>query len=191
MRQKVIPTLLAGMFLTLAPCGARAGKDVEPSCRDMAGDYRVAETLISSKMLPLAKGILEEVGKPSSHDGEQPPDDSVLSIRHANGVFTLSTHDRSDTAKILDDHQPGQPCRLQFESDPSIWITHTDPRAMSGEQMEHLAAVLSYQWMREVTPEQARSIQYFLAMSFHLEGVISGTLLVPLEKIGEHAFPPP
>ncbi|MDR0736720.1 MAG: hypothetical protein LBF51_07840 [Zoogloeaceae bacterium] len=176
---------LAGIFLGLALCG---GAQAEADC-DMVGDYRVAGAFLSEEFLKLARGMLAEAGKPSKDDGGEPTDDPVLSVRLTDDVFTVSTPGRSDTAKVPDTLPSGkQSCLLQLESSPDIWITRTNFHGLSDEQMAQLSQSLSYQWFTEVTPEEARSIPYFLMASFNLVGVTSGALVVPLEKIGEDAI---
>ncbi|MDR2625460.1 MAG: hypothetical protein LBC37_03930 [Zoogloeaceae bacterium] len=178
---------LAGIFFALAICGgAQAGEGAKVACHDMAGDYRVAETFIAAEFLPLARGVLAETtgGRAQDEDGQS--GDPVLSIRLAEGVFTVSTAGRSDTAKVAEEPSSDEwPCWLQLEDNSTTYILRADLRKASDEQVEQLSRALSYQWFSEVTPEKARALQYAMVISVHLVGVTSGAMIVPLEKIEE------
>ncbi|MDR0673357.1 MAG: hypothetical protein LBF93_06810 [Zoogloeaceae bacterium] len=179
---------LAGISLCLATCGgAQAGEAPETACQEMAGKYQLAEAFISEAFLELARGILAEAGRPSKDDGDE-PDAPFLSLRLTDGVFTISTPGRRDTAKIPAARPPGNLlCLLQLESSPDTLIVRTDFRTASDEEMQQLSSTLSYQWLAEVTPEQARSLSYFMQIYFNIPGAANGALIVPLEKIGEDA----
>ncbi|MDR3159428.1 MAG: hypothetical protein LBU11_10615 [Zoogloeaceae bacterium] len=189
MRRGASLPFFAGIALAFAVCGARAGEAPEAACRDMAGDYRVAETFVAREFLPLARGVLAEVtgGRVKDDDGQS--GDPVLSVRLTEGVFTISALDRSAAAEVAEEPSSAEwPCWLQL-ADSTTYISRADLREATGEQVEQLARALSYQWFAKVTPERARSLEYAIIISVSLVGVTNGAwaLIVPLERIEERA----